>query len=78
MQRALWTELGQAAPGVRAAFWNARAQRGLGTQARITPRELASAHRDASRQDAETPHDSHTYPSPPRRGVGHAGPRRRA
>jgi hypothetical protein len=63
-QRALWTELGQAAPGVRAAFWNARAQRGLGTQARITPPELASAHREASREDPETPHDSHTYPTP--------------
>jgi hypothetical protein len=63
-ERALWTELGEAAPGVRAAFWNARAQRGLGPQARITPRELASAHREASRPDAETPHDSATYPTP--------------
>ena len=56
-ERALWTELGEAAPGVRAAFWNARAQRGLGTQARITVPELASAYRQAARQAPEAPHD---------------------
>lgn len=53
-ERSLWTELGEAAPGVRAAFWNARAQRGLGTQARITVPELANAYRQAARQ---APHD---------------------